>query len=175
MKTFNLFLWIALITASSFNCGKKATSGGGSQNNGGSGNSNPTTPYDSTYSPVDPSVAATQGFFLNDWAARSFTVPNATSSPAIITAATDTVWVDADVVLTKVSKYMFGANSNLWMGQIVTQPALMQYITDLSPNVIRGPAGSLSDQYFFNTDTQPADVPDTLLNGTGGSSPASYW
>jgi hypothetical protein len=175
MKTIKILLWVSLIAVGSCNCGKKANPGSGNNGGGGNNGSGGTTPYDSTYSPVDPSVAATQGFFLNDWAARSFTVPNATSSPAIITAATDTVWVDADVVLTKVSKYMFGANSNLWMGQIVTQPALMQYITDLSPNVIRGPAGSLSDQYFFNTDTQPADVPDTLLNGTGGSSPASYW
>jgi len=174
MKTFSLFLWIYVVTVSTYSCGKKVTPGG-SKNNGGSGNSNPTTPYDSTYSPVDPSVAATQGFFLNDWATRSFTVPNATASPAITTAATDTIWVDADVVLTKVSKYLFGANSNLWMGQIVIQSSLMQYISDLSPNVIRGPAGSNSDLYFFNMNSPPADVPDTLLNGTGGSSPASYW
>lgn len=153
-----------LVMVASFSCGKKV-SGGGSQN----------TTYDSTYSPVDPPVTASQGFFLNDWAARSFTVPTAVSSAAITTAATDTIWVDADVVLTKVSKYLFGANSNLWMGQIVTQSSLMQYISDLSPNVIRGPAGSVSDLYFFNTDAQPGDVPDTLLNGTGGSSPAGYW
>ncbi|HXB33220.1 MAG TPA: hypothetical protein VNV35_07355 [Puia sp.] len=172
MKTIRLILCTSLI-AVGLCCSKKSNPG----NNGGgnNGNGNTSSTYDSTYSPVDPAVTATQGFFLDDWAAKVFTVPNATASPAIIPSPTDTVWVDADVVLTKVSKYLFGGNSNLWMGQIVTQPALMQYITDLSPNVIRGPAGSISDVYFFNTDAQPGDVPDTLLNGTGGSSPADYW
>ena len=172
MKTIRLILCTSLM-AVGLCCGKKSNPG----NNGGgnNGNGNTSSTYDSTYSPVDPAVTATQGFFLDDWAAKVFTVPNATASPAIIPSPTDTVWVDADVVLTKVSKYLFGGNSNLWMGQIVTQPALMQYITDLSPNVIRGPAGSISDVYFFNTDAQPGDVPDTLLNGTGGSSPADYW
>jgi hypothetical protein len=172
MKTIKLLLWISLIAVGLCGCGKKGVSGNSGGNNG---NGNTSTSYDSTYSPVDPSVTATQGFFLNDWAPRSFAVPGSTASSAILKAPTDTIRVDADVVLTKVSKYLFGANSNLWMGQIVTQPTLMQYIKDLSPNVIRGPAGSLSDQYFFNTDTQPADVPDTLLNGTGGSSAANYW
>src|SRR6202012_1919314 len=46
---------------------------------------------------------------------------------------------------------------------------------DLSPNVIRGPAGSNSDLYFFNRSTPPSDVPGTLLLGTGGSGPATYW
>ncbi|HLX66022.1 MAG TPA: hypothetical protein VKR41_03470, partial [Puia sp.] len=172
MKTIRLILCTSLM-AVGLCCSKKSNPG----NNGGgnNGNGNTSSTYDSTYSPVDPAVTVTQGFFLDDWAAKSFTVPNATTSPAIIPAPTDTVWVDADVVQTKVSKYLFGGNSNLWMGQIVTQPALMQYITDLSPNVIRGPAGSISDVYFFNTDAQPGDVPDTLLNGTGGSSPADYW
>ncbi len=172
MKTIRLILCTSLI-AVGLCCSKKSNPG----NNGGgnNGNGNTSSTYDSTYSPVDPTVTATQGFFLDDWAAKSFAVPNATASPAIIPAPTDTVWVDADVVLTKVSKYLFGGNSNLWMGQIVTQPALMQYVTDLSPNVIRGPAGSISDVYFFNTDAQPGDVPDTLLNGTGGPSPADYW
>jgi hypothetical protein len=175
MKTMKQLLWMSLFTVGSYNCGKKMNTGNGNNGGGGNNGNGNQTPYDSTYSPVDPSVTATQGFFLNDWAAKSFAVPNATPSPAVIAPATDTVLIDADVVLTKVSKYMFGANSNLWMGQIVTQPALMQYITDLSPNVIRGPAGSNSDLYFFNTNTQPGDVPDTLLNGSGSPGPASYW
>jgi len=139
MKTIKLLLWTSLIAIGLCNCGKKASPGNGGGNNG---NTNTSTSYDSTYSPVDPSTTATQGFFLNDWAPRSFAVPGSTASSAILKAPTDTIWVDADVVVTKVSKYLFGANSNLWMGQIVTQPTLMQYVTDLSPNVIRGPAAA---------------------------------
>jgi len=178
MKTFKLLLWMPLIAIGLCSCAKKVAPGNGNQNSGGGGNNGnggSTTPYDSTYTPVDPAVAATQGFFLDDWATKSFTVPTASAAAALIVNATDTIWVDADVVLTKIPKYVFGANSNLWMGQIVTQPSLMQYITDLSPNVIRGPAGSVSDIYFFNSSSQPSDVPDTLLNGAGGSGPGGYW
>ena len=147
---------------------------GNIQNNGGGNNTN-TTPYDSVYSPADPSVAATQGFFLDDWAAKSFTVPAFSPAPPVLTPATDTIKIDADVVLTKVSKYLFGANSNLWMGQVVTVPNLMQYISDLSPNVIRGPAGSVSDVYFWNSTTTPADVPASLLDANGASAATTYW
>ena len=101
MKTIRLILCTSLI-AVGLCCSKKSNPG----NNGGgnNGNGNTSSTYDSTYSPVDPAVTATQGFFLDDWAAKVFTVPNATASPAIIPSPTDTLWVDADVVLTKVSK-----------------------------------------------------------------------
>ena len=146
---------------------------GGNQSSGG-GNTN-TTPYDSVYSPVDPAVTTTQGFFLDDWIAKSFTVPAFTAAPPVLTPATDTIKIDADMVLTKVSKYLFGANANLWMGQVVTVPNLMQYITDLSPNVIRGPAGSVSDVYFWNATTTPGDVPASLLDANGNSTSTTYW
>ncbi len=54
----------------------------------------------------------------------------------------------------------------------------MQYLTDLSPNIIRGPGGSISDVYFWNgTDANPApaDAPANLLNSAGASSAAGYW
>ncbi len=64
------------------------------------------------------------------------------------------------------------------MGQMVTQPALMQYLKDLSPHIIRAPAGSVSDVYFWNgTDANPApsDAPANLLDASGNSSAANYW
>ena len=134
------------------------------------------TAYDSTYNPVDAAVTNTQGFFLDDWSAKSFTVPsNYNMQPSVTTAATDTVKIDANAVVTKISKYLFGENANVWMGQIVTQPTLMKYITDLSPNIIRGPGGSTSDIYFWNTSTNPSDVPANLLDANFASNPASYW
>ena len=171
MKTLERSLILFIVTTL-YCCSKKSDMW--NLNNGGGNNTN-TTPYDSAYSPVDPAVTTTQGFFLDDWASKSFTVPAFTPAPPVLTPATDTIKIDADIVLTKVSKYLFGANSNLWMGQIVTVPNLMQYITDLSPNVIRGPAGSVSDVYFWNATTTPGDVPASLLDANGNSTSTTYW
>jgi hypothetical protein len=172
IKILERLLWIPCMTIALHSCSKKAGTGNDPGNGGGNTG---TTPYDSSYSPVDPAVSSTQGFFLDDWAPKSFTVPASTPAPAVLTVATDTIKIDANLVLTKISKYLFGANANLWMGQVVTVPNLMQYISDLSPNVIRGPAGSVSDVYFWNASTAPADVPASLRDAGGTAAPANYW
>ena len=74
--------------------------------------------------------------------------------------------------------YVYGNNSNLWMGQIVTQTPLVGYLRDLSPNIIRAPAGSVSDVYFWDGTSgapAPADAPPTLLNSIGVAGAANYW
>ena len=93
----------------------------------------------------------------------SITDYNAVAKP--VTPATVTVTIDAGNVVTKVSKYIFGNNSNAWMTQIVTETDLMNNITNLSPNVIRAPGGSISDVYFWKAllNQKPADAPDSLL------------
>src|SRR5450755_1293953 len=174
MKTLEQLLCMFCMIVALYSCSKKTDVGNNNNGGGNNGNTN-TTPYDSVYSPVDPSVTTTQGFFLDDWAGKSFTVPASTPAPAVLVSATDTIKIDADMVLTKVSKYLFGANANLWMGQVVTVPNLMQYITDLSPNVIRGPAGSVSDVYFWNATSTPGNVPANLLDANGAATPTTYW
>ena len=168
-----IFLKLLIVTACCgtvlLNCKK----GGGSNNNNNNNNGN--SSYDSTYNPTDAAVVSTQGFFLDDWTAKSFTVPNYTITAPITGPATDTVKIDANVVVTKISKYLFGANANLWMGQVVTQSTLMKYITDLSPNVIRGPGGSTSDIYFWNASSKPGDVPDSLLDANSTAALGGYW
>src|SRR6185312_13240074 len=77
----------------------------------------------------------------------------------------------------KTPPYIFGNNSNLWMTQIVTSPNLVQYIKDLSTNIIRAPAGSVSDVYFWNgTDAnqRPADAPDSVIT-SGNLGPIGSW
>ncbi len=133
---------------------------------------------DSVYSPVDPSVSPTAGFFQNGWIGRTFVAPGDVAGTVTTVAATDSLTINANNVLTKVSPYVYGNNSVLWMGQVVTQPSLMQYIKDLAPHIIRAPAGSVSDIYFFNgTDANPAppDAPANLLNSSGNASAAGYW
>jgi len=134
---------------------------------------------DSIYNPVDPAVPATIGFFQDGWAGRTFAKPVGDVAGTPPTAnASDSLTIDVNKVLVKTSPYLFGNNSNLWSGQMVTQPALMQYLKDLSPNIIRGPGGSISDVYFWNgTDAKPKpdDAPDNLVNADGTSSSNGYW
>jgi len=154
--------------------GAAACKKSGSPSSNNNNNSHPTQPADSNYNPVDPALPPTVGFFGNGWKARTFsTPPENTTSVSTSLPVSDSLVIDVNRVLAKVPPTVFGNNSNLWMGQIVTQASLMQYIGDLSPNIIRAPAGSISDTYFWNgTDAnpKPADAPDNVYtNGTLGS------
>ncbi|TAN14717.1 MAG: alpha-L-arabinofuranosidase [Chitinophagaceae bacterium] len=133
-------------------------------------------PVDTNYNPVNAPVAATMGFFLNNWQPKSYTPPaNVKDTTAFSGAADVNITVDMNHVITKVSPEVFGNNANLWIGQLVTQPVLMKYITDLSPNIIRGPGGSISDVYFWNqSSAPPSDVPDSLYI-SGKKTSAGYW
>ncbi|WP_183574481.1 alpha-L-arabinofuranosidase [Mucilaginibacter sp. X5P1] len=128
-------------------------------------------------SPTDPSVAATQGFFLNDWQARTFTVPSTQTAAKPSATTSITVTADYSQVVSKVSKYMFGNNINPFTGQY-TGGGVVTDITNLSPNIIRAPGGSLSDVYFWNSPSggHPADVPAQLLNADGTpNTTTGYW
>ncbi len=147
---------------------------------GGGGNNNPPpgSGTDSIYSPVDPATPASIGFFSDGWRAKSFTVSDVVAGTPATVAPTDSLTINVNNVLQKVMPYIYGNNSNLWSGQFVTQSSLMQYIKDLSPNIIRAPAGSVSDTYFWNgTDANPApaDAPASLLNADGTSASLGTW
>ncbi len=147
----------------------------------------PTTPapivLDINYNPVDPAVAASMGFFLDDWQPKIFVAPASNDVSATTTAATDTINIDLNNVIAKAPKYLFGNNVNSWMGQMVdgtnNNPNLMGYLSDLNPNVLRFPGGSISDMYFWNSplNTPPADVATTIYNGGTSQTvtAADYW
>jgi hypothetical protein len=129
---------------------------------------------------TDPAVASTQGFFLDNWAAKTWTDPTVTTAASKPSASgAVNVTVDLSQITTKVSKLIYGNNTNPFMGQYVTEPVLLNNITTLSPNILRAPGGSLSDIYFWNADgtviKAPADAPANLLDNTGASSAAGYW
>ncbi len=140
---------------------------------------NGTGPGGTVVAGTDPAVANTQGFFLDSWAAKTFTAPTATSATKPSASGAVAVSVDLSQITTKVSKLVFGNNTNPYMGQYVTEPTLMTNLTALSPNILRAPGGSISDIYLWNTDgskaQQPADAPDSLLDSQGNKSPAGYW
>ncbi len=172
MKTETGCIAIAVLLLVTIAC-KKETNANGTGNGGNTGSKT-----DSIYNPVDPTVPVSVGFFQNGWVARNFSAPATVTGTSPVGAVSDSLTININKVLVKVPPYVFGNNSNLWSGQLVTQPALMQYLKDLSPNIIRAPAGSVSDVYFWNgTDAHPApaDAPTTLLDASGNASASNYW
>ncbi|HEX5553673.1 MAG TPA: alpha-L-arabinofuranosidase [Chitinophagaceae bacterium] len=139
--------------------------------------SGPAIPVDTASNPVDPQTAATIGFFLDAWKPRTFTAPANSKDTIPFSGKADvTITIDMNKVVTKVSPCLFGNNANTWMGQVITEPALIQYITDLSPHIIRAPGGSISDVYFWNqSSAPPPDVPDSLFDASGHKVPVGYW
>ncbi|HEX5151008.1 MAG TPA: alpha-L-arabinofuranosidase [Parafilimonas sp.] len=147
----------------------------GGDDNGGGTNPPPDDTIPVVITPTDPALAGSIGFFMDNWQAKTFIAPDAkdTAAPA---SANITVTVDASTILTKISPSLFGNNANLWMGDF-SNNALLQYITDLKPKIIRFPGGSISDVFFWNAqkDVKPADAPATLVDANGVAAPAGYW
>lgn len=158
-----------LLIGCSKNHNVTSASAGGSDSGGNAGSDT------AIATPNDPSFANTIGFFGDDWAAKTFVAPAYnTVMPSSNTAAVS-VSVDMSNVLTKVSKNIYGNNTNLWMGQIVDQSALTGYIKDLSPDILRGPGGSISDVYFWNqASAAPTDAPDSVYESNVLTA-SGYW
>ncbi len=143
------------------------------------GGSTPPPPGDTTtVSPqVDPPLANTIGFFMDDWQPRTFSAPATFTNTAVPAAAGVTVTVDRSNVITKIPRGFASNNSNLWMGQLVTEPSLMTHITNLHPHIIRFPGGSISDVFFWNAqpNTPPSDAPAQLVQDNGTPVAAGFW
>lgn len=128
--------------------------------------------------PADPATASTIGFFMDNWQPRSFSIPSTTvSQPLTSNAAPVTVTVNTGQVITKLASNYFGNNSNLWSGQLHTQATLMNHLINFKPRIIRGPAGSVSDVYFFDAapNAAPADAPANHVKADGTTAAAGYW
>lgn len=160
---------LLLLLTATVACNKKNNASG----------SDPTPTDTTTFKPAtDPPTANTIGFFLDDWAPKNFSVPSSyTEIPKPTENSTVFVAIDASDIITKIPKSITGQNANIWMSQIVTEAPLMNHITNLRPNVIRFPGGSISDFFFWNAQKNqpPADAPANLLDANGISSPAGYW
>jgi hypothetical protein len=169
MKTTQSFFYSCLLIAVlpiMISCKKKG------------GSAPPPTGDTTTVNPqVDPALANTIGFFMDDWQPRNFTVPTTFTNSSVPASAGVTVTVDRSNVITKVPRSFASNNSNLWMGQIVTETSLMTNLTNLHPHIIRFPGGSISDVFFWNAqpNTPPADAPAQLLQDNGTAVAAGYW
>ncbi|MBC7851305.1 MAG: alpha-L-arabinofuranosidase [Chitinophagaceae bacterium] len=143
------------------------------------GSPDPVIPIDTTVvinPPVEPTIANTIGFFLDDWQPKNFVKPSVVSASAP-TTATYAVTIDPSAIITKIPRSFAGNNANLWMTQMVTEASLMTNITNLHPHIIRFPGGSISDIFFWNANTNvnPAGAPDTLIAANGTRSKAGFW
>jgi hypothetical protein len=149
-----------------FSCKKDSTPDpvpGGGNNNGG-GNETP------VIIPVaDPATAASMGFFMDNWQSKTFTAPSYTESTPLTTTTVNSVTIDASAVLTKIPLSVFGHNANTWMTPMVTEPTLLKHVTQLHPHIIRFPAGSGSDAYFWNREqgVNPPDAPAQIMDKDG--------
>jgi hypothetical protein len=124
---------------------------------------------------VDPDVANTIGFFLDDWTPKTFAPPAYIDTVVPAMGAT-TINIDAADIITKIPSTIYGNNAVPYMTQIVSEPVLLNHIKNLQPHIIRFPGGSLSDVYFWNAtkDTMPTDVPGRLPDKNGIEVPIHY-
>lgn len=118
---------------------------------------------------VDPELATSIGFFLNDWQPKTFTDPDFIDGTAP-SSTTHTVTIDASDIVTKIPNKIFGHNANTWMGTFEGDAGFIKDVTNLNPQVIRWPAGSGSNVYFWNT--YPVDDPN--VSGFKETPPAEY-
>lgn len=125
---------------------------------------------------VDPPLAPTIGFFLNDWQGRNLTLPYY-SDTTVPNLGGTIVRVNPSEIITKVPLSLFGNNINPYMTQVVTEPVLLDHIRNLAPHIIRFPGGNISSLYFWNASrtSPPLTVPATLLNASGVGEAAGYW
>ena len=124
---------------------------------------------------VDPSIANTIGFFLDDWQPKTFTAPAYTEStiPAITSY---NVTVDASSIITKIPLSEFGQNAVWWMGPVAGESKFIDPVTNLHPHIIRFPGGSSSDAYFWNAKQgiNPSDAPQQITDENGVKKAPGY-
>ena len=109
-----------------------------------------------------------QSFFLDSWQPKTITSPEYIDVQQTTDPVTVAITVDCQDTVTKIPRYLFGDNANLWTGCMANNKELMKNIADRNIGVLRGPGGSISDVFFWNrnVDQRPADVPATLMGST---------
>ncbi len=106
-----------------------------------------------------------QGFFLEDWQSKIFLAP----------AFIDTTYPDGDInefvtidvadSVTKVSKYVYAGNANIYSTIMHNNPVLINNIRNLNPHVLRYPGGNLANELFWNI--APGNPPQDIPEGSG--------
>ena len=108
-----------------------------------------------------------QGFFLKNWQHKTIVNPDFTDMSQTTDPVTVSVRINFSDTITKISRYLFGDNANVFTGCMSDNKPLMKNIANRNIGVLRGPSGSISDVFFWNRNVneQPADVPQSMLSG----------
>ena len=124
---------------------------------------------------VDPVLAATIGFFLDDWQPRKFTAP-AYIETKLPDVTGYSITVDASSIISKIPFSVFGTNAVMWMGPVAGDPTVITPVTNLNPHIIRFPGGSASDAYFWNAKqgVNPPDAPAEITDENGVKKAPGY-
>lgn len=124
---------------------------------------------------VDPEVAGTIGFFLDDWEERIFTTPTSIDYTAP-TITSYTIDVDASSIITKIPRSIFGQNAVWWMGPVAGLSGFINPVSNIDPHILRFPGGSSSDVYFWNAEhgVTPPDAPAQITNQDGVKQAPGY-
>jgi hypothetical protein len=124
-----------------------------------------------------PVAAPTIGFFLDSWTEKKFTpLPTQPAAKPTTDKHDPILAIKPDSTITYIPPGEFGHNADTWMG-FMTFPVFLNHVKNLQPHVIRWPAGSGSDAYFWNAGptTLPGDVPTTIVNKDGKKELARYF
>ena len=93
-----------------------------------------------------------QSFFLKAWKEKKAEIPLSEKKEAIKEIHTVLIKVNTAKTATQVSPFLYGNNTNQWMGQVVTEPVLVKQVKKLSPNILRYPGGNFSNIFFWNAE-----------------------
>ncbi len=112
--------------------------------------------------PIVQAQSSHPGFFNDNWVPKTIEVTAFDTVEPVTQPATVTVTVDADSVLSKVSKYVYGQNAGVWGGKLNQYDQVVKDLSELDPHIIRWPGGNLSNDYFWNATSKatcPGDLP----------------
>jgi hypothetical protein len=177
MRRFKMIVFFLLVGLVVQGCKKDNKTTGSTDSSGNQDDGIVVTTTGPVVAPTDASIAKTQGFWLDNWQAKTFTAPASQDATKPTVTIMASVSIDLTQVLTKVSPYLFGNNANPYIGQL-NDPGFIANLTNLAPRIIRLPGGSLSDEYFWNApkNIPPADVPAQLLDQNGNvDASKGYW
>jgi len=110
------------------------------------------------------SQTSPQGFYLDSWVPKSIEIPAFDTILQTTQPATVTVTIEAAKTISKVSQYVYGHNAAAWGGKLDQNTQAVKDISNLNPQIIRWPGGSMSDNYMWKAtgkSTCPKDLPTT--------------
>jgi hypothetical protein len=109
-------------------------------------------------------IQSQQGFFIDGWSSKNIESPVYIDVDKSDSLADVSIVVNFADTLSKVSKYIYGNNANVYSTKMWDNPGLIENIRNLNPHVIRFPGGNLSNVYFWDVPpgTVLSDVPSNI-------------